>query len=101
MVYAAADIPIDAPSDSALSTRSRLIGTLSSLIPIFQAQKEIIKMTILDHFQVVDSNYEKVSGGKWYNSVKRVIVDHNCYIIYVYYNNYLWVIEYDERISGS
>lgn len=54
LVYTTADTPIETPSESPLNTRSCLIGGLSS------AQKKIIKMTVLNHFQVVARNYEKV-----------------------------------------
>lgn len=51
LVYSAADIPIDIKSDSALSTWGILIGRLSTVISaIFQAQK----ITILNHFQVIN-----------------------------------------------
>lgn len=50
LVYTAADIPTDISSNSALSTWSSLIERLSSVISaIFQAQKSILKITIVNH----------------------------------------------------
>lgn len=69
--YTAADILIDSPPDSALSTRSSLVGGLSSVISvIFFFKKSFVKITILNHIQIASGNSETVLGGKMCNVVK-------------------------------
>lgn len=57
-------------------------------------------ITVVNHFQVVGGNCEKVSGGKL-NGVECLIKDHN-YMWVIEFDgnhNYLRVIGFDERIT--